>query len=75
MVAIFSKTIWNLDKNVQILNGWESWDFNYSNSYSPTIWKPETFEIWTLWRLDIKCFRISNGQILDSHYIKDFDKA
>ena len=32
MVAIVSKTIWNPDKDVQILNGW---DYSYRKSYGP----------------------------------------
>ena len=38
MAVILSKTIWNPDKNVWILNGW---DYNCSHSKSQTIWKPE----------------------------------
>ena len=68
MTPNLPKTIWNPNKNVWILNGpvFEWLEHSYSQSYSPTLWKPDHL------KSDLPKVWILKGRILDAHWIFKF---
>ena len=63
----FVKTFWNLDKNIQILNGPVFEMIGTIALAKPQPFEKGSLEIWPLKSLNFKCFRTSNGRISDPH--------